>query len=134
MFDAAGHRWGVASCKDLDFPATLREYGRLDVRYLAVPAWDFVADGRMHGRMAVVRGVENGYSVARTAQQGLVTLSDGYGRIVAEAASADDAAIVAELPPGPGPTFYTRTGDWFGALASALLLALLGLPRRSTDR
>ena len=134
VFNAAGHRWGVAICKDLDFPATLREYGRLDVRYLAVPAWDFVADGRMHGRMAVVRGVENGYSVARTAQQGLVTLSDGYGRIVAEAASADDAAIVAELPPGPGPTFYTRTGDWFGALASALLLALLGLPRRSTDR
>ena len=133
-FDAAGHRWGVAICKDLDFPATLREYGRLDVRYLAVPAWDFVADGRMHGRMAVVRGVENGYSVARAAQQGLVTLSDGYGRIVAEAASADDAAVVAELPPGPGPTFYTRTGDWFGLLSVAALVALLVLPRHSRPR
>lgn len=129
-FDAARHRWGVAICKDLDFPATMREYGRLDVRYLAVPAWDFVADGRMHGRMAVVRGVENGYSVARAAQQGLATLSDGYGRIVAEGASADDAAIVAELPPGPGPTFYTRTGDWFGAFAAVLLATLLLLPRR----
>lgn len=129
-FDAARHRWGVAICKDLDFPATMREYGRLDVRYLAVPAWDFIADGRMHGRMAVVRGVENGYSVARAAQQGLATLSDGYGRIVAEGASADDAAVVAALPPGPGPTFYTRTGDWFGAFAVALLATLLLLPRR----
>lgn len=129
-FDAAGARWGVAICKDLDFPATMREYGRLDLRYLAVPAWDFVADGRMHGRMAVVRGVENGYSVARAAQQGLATLSDGYGRIVAEGASADDAAVLAELPPGPGPTFYTRTGDWFGAFAAVLLATLLLLPRR----
>lgn len=134
VFDAAGHRWGVAICKDLDFPPTLREYGRLDVRYLAVPAWDFVADGRMHGRMAVVRGVENGYSVARAAQQGLVTLSDGYGRIVAEGASADDVAVVAELPPGPGPTFYTRTGDWLGALAVVLLATLLLLPRRRAGR
>ena len=134
VFDAAGHRWGVAICKDLDFPSTLREYGRLDVRYLAVPAWDFVADGRMHGRMALVRGVENGYSVARAAQQGLVTLSDGYGRVVAEGASADDAAVVADLPPGPGPTFYTRCGDWFGAFAVVLLVALLALRRRPAAR
>ncbi|MFO1405928.1 MAG: nitrilase-related carbon-nitrogen hydrolase [Steroidobacteraceae bacterium] len=137
-FDAAGARWGVAICKDLDFPATMREYGRLGVRYLAVPAWDFVADGRMHGRMAVVRGVENGYSIARSAQQGLVTLSDGYGRIVAEDSSPADPLLVAGLPPGPGPTFYTRHGDWFawlcvGAVASLLAAAIARRRRPGAD-
>ena len=35
----------------------------------------------------VVRSVENGFSMARSARQGNLTLTDGYGRIVAEASS-----------------------------------------------
>lgn len=127
LFIAPGAQWGVAICKDMDFPAWLRQYGERGVRILAVPAWDFVRDGRLHSRMAVVRGVENGFSIVRTAQQGLLTISDGYGRILAERASSTkpEALLVHEVPPGPGATFYTRYGDWFGWTSVAAIIALM---------
>ena len=114
MLFGAGGQWGVAICKDLDFPVWLRTYGQRDVRFLAVPAWDFVDDARLHSRMAVVRGVENGFTIARSAQGGLVTVSDSYGRILSEQASASDPIMVMDAPAGTGTTYYARFGDWCG--------------------
>ncbi len=125
LFTGPEGMWGVAICKDLDFPSWARAYGQCGVRLLAVPAWDFVRDAHMHSRMAVLRGVENGFAVARSAQQGVVTLSDAYGRVVADRSSADEPMIVERLSPGPGDTFYTRHGDWFGWANLVLLVALL---------
>jgi apolipoprotein N-acyltransferase len=124
--------WGVQICKDLDFTAWSRRYAREGARIVAVPAWDFVRDARLHSRMAVMRGVENGFAVARTAQQGSLTLSDAYGRVVAEMPSGQqpDALLAGDLSPGPGATFYTRWGDWFGWLmvcAAAILLMWAGV-------
>jgi apolipoprotein N-acyltransferase len=126
---------GVAICKDMDFQAWSRQYGRRGVRILYVPAWDFVRDARQHSRMAVVRGVEEGFTIARTAQEGDLTFSDAYGRILAETSSSrmPDAALVADIPAGPGPTLYTRFGDWFGWLCvigiGGLGLLLISRPR-----
>ena len=125
IFPGPRHQWGVEICKDLDFPAWSREYGRRGVRLLAVPALDFIRDGRMHARMAVVRGVENGFAVARAAGQGRVTLSDAYGRVLAERESAADGRAIEQLPAGPGATIYTRFGDWFGWVTVVLVAALL---------
>ena len=66
---------GVAICKDLDFPPLGREYGNRGVGLLFVPAWDFNVDGWYHSRMAIMRGVESGFSIARVAKQGLHTVS-----------------------------------------------------------
>jgi apolipoprotein N-acyltransferase len=52
-------------CKDMDFPGLSREYGQDDTALLLVPAWDFELDGWLHGRMAILRGVESGFSIAR---------------------------------------------------------------------
>ncbi|HEV3456919.1 MAG TPA: nitrilase-related carbon-nitrogen hydrolase [Thermoanaerobaculia bacterium] len=117
---------GVAICKDMDFPGWLRRYsaaGRPGL--LLVPAWDFVRDGRWHARMAVVRGVESGFTLARAAQNGLVTASDDRGRILAEAGSDPEAMVVADLPLGPGQTFYSRHGDWAGIVSLLLVGAAL---------
>jgi apolipoprotein N-acyltransferase len=125
LFSGPGAQWGVAICKDLDFPAWSRAYGDRGVRFLAVPAWDFVRDARLHSRMAVMRGVEHGFTIARAAQEGLVTFSDAYGRILAEESSATEPLLVQRIAAGPGPTFYTRAGDWFGWGNLLLLAALL---------
>jgi apolipoprotein N-acyltransferase len=137
LFAGPGAQWGVAICKDLDFPAWSRAYARRGVRFLAVPAWDFVRDARLHSRMAVMRGVENGFTIARAAQHGVVTFSDAYGRILDEQASATepDARLVRGLAAGPGATFYSRAGDWFGwvnvlVFASLLMLAISRPPAR----
>jgi apolipoprotein N-acyltransferase len=136
LFSAPNAQAGVAICKDMDFQGWSREYGRRDVRLLAVPAWDFVVDGRLHFRMALARGIENGFAMVRAAEQGLLTVTDGYGRTIASKTSGAEALLVADVAPGPGATFYTRTGDWCGWLAVGLaaILALLSAskigPRR----
>ena len=125
LFEGPRSQWGVEICKDMDFPAWSREYGRRGVRLLAVPALDFVKDGRVHSRMALTRGVENGFAVARAAGQGRVTLSDAYGRVLVEQESAADGQVVQHLEAGPGATVYTKYGDWFGWVTVLILVALL---------
>src|SRR5262249_10920407 len=56
---------GIAICKDMDFPRLGREYGRQDVRLMLVPAWDFGRDNWQHSRVAILRGVEDDYTIAR---------------------------------------------------------------------
>jgi len=107
---------GMAICKDMDFPQWLRNYQ--DVDLLFVPAWDFVQDGWLHARMAVLRGVENGYTIVRAGRQGRLTVSDYRGRIVAEAncENGNAQSLLAQAPLYHVDTLYSRWGDWFGWL------------------
>jgi apolipoprotein N-acyltransferase len=110
--------WGVEICKDMDFPALSRQYGNDGAGLVLVPAWDFVVDGWLHDRMAVVRGVESGFTIARAAKQGLLTVSDDRGRVLAEQRSdaADFATLLAAAPVWHDVTLYDRWGDWFAWL------------------
>ena len=116
----------VAICKDLDFPRTLRSDAQNGIRLMAVPANDFVKDGWIHARMAVLRGVENGFAVVRSAFLGVATASDAQGRVLARATTVQPGMLrlSAEVPLGPGPTLYTRIGDVFAWLCVALALGL----------
>ncbi|HTM79722.1 hypothetical protein [Asticcacaulis sp.] len=123
-----GQRVGIAICKDMDFASDLRLYGKRDVALMLVPAWDFDRDAYLHGRMAVVRSVENGFSLARSASQGLMTLNDSKGRIIAEKRTVKGPSmLVGDLPMGSGHTLYSRIGDLFAQGGLALWLGLLGL-------
>jgi apolipoprotein N-acyltransferase len=59
VLPTATGKWGVEICKDMDFPALSRQYGKDEVGLMIVPAWDFVKDDWLHDRMAVMRGVED---------------------------------------------------------------------------
>ena len=100
---------------------------------LLVPAWDFAEDGWLHSRMAVMRGVEGGYSVARAARRGRLTLSDDRGRILGEGDSARSpvASVLATARVGPAGTPYARLGDWFGWLSCGVLALALVVGARS---
>ena len=129
---------GVAICKDFDFPAMIREYGARGVTLMLAPSWDFGADGRLHARMAVVRGVENGFALARAATDGRLTLSDRYGRVVAEAVTSRDGATVltGDIGLRSGGTPYARYGDVFAWIAVGAAVVLIGfrLAARSKSR
>ncbi|MBV9992785.1 MAG: hypothetical protein JOZ72_16010 [Alphaproteobacteria bacterium] len=124
----------VEICKDMDFPAMLRSDAYAShPRLVAVPAWDFEADAFPHARLAIMRSVESGFAMARASRNGLLTLSDPYGRI-AENQTSDAApgfvALTGDVAIGAGaPTLYDRIGDAFGwacvALSAALLLLAL---------
>ncbi|MGA7521907.1 MAG: nitrilase-related carbon-nitrogen hydrolase [Acidobacteriaceae bacterium] len=122
MLHRPGALWGVAICKDMDFMNPARRNGRAGVGLMLVPGADFVVDGFWHGHIAVMRGVEDGFSVARAAKQGFLTVSDGRGRVVAERASdsAPFVTLLAEVPAGHEGTLYLLWGDWFAWFAMAL--------------
>ncbi len=127
LFSVDGATCGMAICKDMDFPALAREYSRAGTGILFVPAWDFVRDAQLHARMAILRAVEGGFALARSAQEGLVTVADHHGRILAEARSSrtGDILLTAEVAPGPARTFYALSGDWFAWLNLAMLVAVI---------
>ncbi len=125
---ARGQMWGVAICKDMDFTEPARGYGRAGVGLMLVPGGDFRVDGFWHGHIAVMRAVEDGFSLARSARKGLLTVADDRGRIVGETASnsAPFATVLANVPAGHEETLFLLLGDWFGWCAIALLALVLG--------
>lgn len=111
----------------MDFTRLSREYGQAGAGLMLVPAWDFDLDRTWHGHMALMRGVESGFSIARAAKQGYLTVSDNRGRILAETTSdsAPFATLLADVPTTHDSTLYMLLGDWFAWLALALLAVAL---------
>jgi apolipoprotein N-acyltransferase len=124
----AGQTWGVAICKDMDFTYPSRSYGQTGVGLMLTPAWDFRVDGFWHGHIAVMRAVEDGFSLVRSARGGLLTVADNRGRIVAETPShsASFATLLAQVPAGHSRTVFLLLGDWFGWCAMALVVLAVG--------
>jgi len=118
--------WGVAICKDMDFESPSRLYGEAGAGLMLVPAWDFVVDASWHGHIAVMRGVEEGFSIARAAKQGFLTVSDDRGRIIGEvsSSSAPFATLLVSVPAAHDWTVYQWLGDWFAWVAIALLVVV----------
>ncbi len=122
---------GIEICKDMDFHAMVRDDAvATHPRLLAVPAWDFDSDDWSHARVAIMRSVENGVPMARTASNGLLTLNDRYGRLIAMKKTGNDFSVVTgDLPLSGtgGNTVYDRIGDLFGWLCAAFGFGLFAL-------
>ena len=125
----------VAISHDLNFFDAMRGRARReDAGLMAVPAWDYGSDSTLETSKAILRGVESGFAVARTAREGRLLLADSLGRVVAQVPSASDgfAVLNRTLATGanPGRTSYDRIGDvfvWICALLASLLLMAAAL-------
>jgi apolipoprotein N-acyltransferase len=124
MLPRPQQKWGVAICKDMDFASPSRLYGEAGAGLMLVPGWDFAVDGSWHGHIAVMRGVEDGFSIARAAKNGFLTVSDDRGRIVGEvsSSSAPFATLLVDVSAAHSWTAYQLLGDWFAWVAIALLV------------
>lgn len=132
-----GIAYGIAICKDMHFAALGRAYGQRKAAVMLVPAWDFQVDRWMGARITMTRGVENGYAVVRASREGLLTVSDGNGRVIAERRSGamPGAAMLVTLRVGaPQATLYKQIGDLFGWLCVAAGIGLLAIGRRPKPR
>jgi len=138
LVQEAGAKAGLTICKAMHFPRLSREYGQDGAGVLLIPAWDFDADGWLHGRMAIMRGVESGFSEARAAKRGRLTLSHNRGRVLAEAdttaytSAHPFVSVVGSLPVGHERTLYAWAGDWFAWVDVLLAIVLLGFMRWHT--
>lgn len=123
-------------CKDLDFQATIRNDAVTNrPKMFAAPGWDFSIDGWSHARSAIMRSIETGTPLARSARDGLLTLNDRYGQLLAKKTVGSALTVlIGDLPladPG-GNTVYTRCGDLFSwaCLGAALVFTLAAIARR----
>ena len=77
-----------------------------------------------------MRGVEGGFSIARSAKKSIIYATDDRGRVIAERDSGfvPFATVVAMVPVRHDATIYSRFGDWFAWIDLGLLIALLAAP------
>lgn len=119
--------WGIAICKDMDFEEPSRGYSQRGITLLFVPAFDFKADDLLHARIAIMRGIEGNYAVARAAQWGLLSLSSNKGEIINIAASSNeknDAILIGTIQLDQGNSLYSKLGNWFGYFSEGLFILL----------
>jgi apolipoprotein N-acyltransferase len=135
-------KWGVEICKDMDFTQPALDYSKQGVNIVFVPALDFHDDGWSHARVAIMRGVEGNYAVARAGQWGLLTLSDSRGRIIDVVSSdvGDDAGavLVGAVELGQGKSIYSKLGNSFGWMCIGIFIILgiilsLKMPSKSSQ-
>ncbi len=118
LFSRNGSDEGVAICKDFDFQQYILGFGKAKRALVYAPAWDFVRDGWLHSRMAMMRSVEGGYSLVRNAREGRLTINDYRGKLLFEASceSRTQTELLGKVPLENHATIYSSLGDWFGIL------------------
>jgi apolipoprotein N-acyltransferase len=87
-----------------------------------------------HAVMAQMRSIENGISLARSANSGITMHVDPYGRILSQTKLYTRDIVVRDIPTYRIMTYYTRYGDWFvifcAILAAAGIFTALTQKRR----
>jgi apolipoprotein N-acyltransferase len=124
-------RLATVICFDASFPQLVRQAGRAGTDILLVPSSDWAPVTDALNQQVVLRAVENGMGVVRTARKGTSLAVDHQGRILAQDASwyRTDPATTEHTLTVAVPTRGTRTpyalffGDVLGWLSIAGLLA-----------
>jgi apolipoprotein N-acyltransferase len=75
--------------------------------------------------MATFRAIENRVSIARAANTGISAFIDAKGEIRKRSGLFVEQTLVGHISPKLEETFYTRYGDIFALVSSALALVLL---------
>jgi apolipoprotein N-acyltransferase len=115
-------------CGDLNIPGVVRQAGHKNVDILLVPGTEEPGTGVWHARMAAFRAVENGFSMVRSAVEGISLATDPYGRPLAavDYFKANDRVMVVQVPTQGTQTVFGATGDWFGWLMVIGFVSLAG--------
>jgi apolipoprotein N-acyltransferase len=112
-------------CFEAIFPDLTREFTRRGSQLLAVVTNDGwfgrLVGAQQHAELAVLRAVENGVPMIRSANNGISFTVDPYGRILRQTPLFVQTILAGPVPQPLAPTLYRRYGDWF------MLMCVLGL-------
>ncbi|QNA90423.1 hypothetical protein G4G28_21480 [Massilia sp. Dwa41.01b] len=128
LVDVKGYQAGLAICKDMHFAELGLRYAHAGADLVLVPSRDFGADAVYAARLSALRGIESGFGMVRVAREGLLSVTDAHGRVLAEARSSPlpGTGVLAYLPPpGTTRTTFQTIGEGGGWLCVALAAAML---------
>jgi apolipoprotein N-acyltransferase len=117
-------------CYEIIFPgAALAGVARPGfILNLTNDAWFGMTPGPyQHWRQAVLRGVEEGLPVVRSANNGISSVTDANGRVIERLGLGERGVLDSPLPVALSPTIYATYGNYsfFGLLGFLLALAML---------
>lgn len=130
------HAFGVFICYESVFGDEIRHFARNGAQVLVNLSDDgWYGDTSapwQHLNMARMRAIENRRWLLRDTNNGVTTVIDPFGRVTFSAPRHTLTSLTARYGYRSGLTFYTRHGDLFAYLCSAIILAALafGLTRR----
>ncbi|MBS1542773.1 MAG: hypothetical protein JST14_04025 [Bacteroidetes bacterium] len=124
-------------CYDADFPSLMRQAGEKRAGLMVLPSGDWREIAPAHAQMAIMRAVENGFSLFRPVSFAYSVAADYHGRILATRNFYDSGAkvLTAYLPLNGTKTLYVLLGDFVVyacafALTAIAALSYLASPRK----
>jgi apolipoprotein N-acyltransferase len=118
--------FGVLICFEIIFPNLCRKFVKRGADFLVTitnDAWfGRTSAPHQHLSMATFRAIENRVCIARAANTGISAFIDAKGEIRKKSDLFVGQALVGQINPKIEETFYTRYGDLFALISSAVAL------------
>ncbi len=127
VFDFPIGKFATLICFESIFPDLIQEFTKRGADFLVNitnDGWFGKTPGPyQHAELSVMRTVENGVPLVRSANNGISFIVDPYGRILNKTGLFTQTVLIDNLPYPLKPTFYRRFGDIFALFS----LGLIGL-------
>jgi apolipoprotein N-acyltransferase len=125
-------------CFEAIFPDLAREFTRRGSELFAVVTNDGwfgrLLGAQQHAELAVMRTVENGVPMIRSANNGISLIADPYGRVLKATPLFKQAVLSGVVPKPIAPTPYRKWGDWLMPVFVAALIVGLVVNRARNRR
>lgn len=133
MLPVEGHMASTAICYEVTYPALAREAvlnGSELLTTITNDAWYGESSAAFqHFEMAMMRAIEQGRYLARSANTGISGIIDPYGRVLVKTRLFETVAVVGEARFVQEKTLYARIGDLVAYLALAITVLALAATR-----
>lgn len=108
-------RIGISICRDMNFPAYIRQAGKHNVDIMLSPSYDWP---KSTSPSYALRAIENGFSFVRPVYNGISFAVDYNGKTLAQMDSdkTEDGILYANVPTQGIKTIYSIIGDLLGWL------------------
>lgn len=120
-------------CYEIIFPGAILDLAPRPnfILNLTNDAWFGMTPGPyQHWRQAVLRGVEEGLPVVRSANSGISSVTDAAGRVVEKIPLGVRGVVDAPLPDASTPTLFSKYGNSLFVALLAAFIAISMIPTR----
>jgi len=131
IFKTKNFKFSCLICFESIFPELSREFVNRGANFLVNITNDGwfgkISGPQQHNDMAILRTVENGVPLLRSANTGISMVVDQYGRILKETKLFETTFLTARISIKNNKTIYQKIGDILPILSLIIMTVLVGL-------